>query len=293
VSRRRGLAALLHGDARQAQRTAEIRAFITSLARADFAERYPECRVGPIVALIAAYQEEATIGDVLAAVPSEVDGQEVTTLVVVDGGDDKTYDIALASGALCARLPVNLGHGVALRLGYQLADELGARFVVTLDADGQNDPREIPGLLRPVLDGSADFVIGSRRLGVDETSDVVRRAGVVVYSALINRVIGQHLTDTSSGFRALRIEVLRDVVLEQDQYQTAELIISAGRRGWRLAEQPTVWHPRAAGTTKKGSNLFFGVRYGTVILATWQRERRLVGSAGTAQRAGGRPQARS
>ena len=125
--------------------------------------------------------------------------------------------------------------------------------MVTLDADGQNDPGELPDLLEPLLDDEADFVIASRRLGVDETTDQVRQSGVVFFAWLINRLIGQHLTDTSNGFRALRTEVLEDVTFEQDQYQTAELIISAASRGWRMAERPTVWHPRASGTSKKGT----------------------------------------
>jgi hypothetical protein len=63
------------------------------------------------------------------------------------------------------------------------------------------------------------------------------------------------------------------VVLEQDQYQTAELIISAASRGWRIGEAPTVWHPRASGQSKKGHNIFFGFQYARVILRTWWRER--------------------
>ncbi len=102
---------------------------------------------------------------------------DVSTLVVVDGGDDGTEDIVAAQGAYCAALPVNMGQGVALRLGYELAAAHGAKYVVTLDADGQNDPAEIPGFLAPLLDGTADFVIGSRRLGTDETTDKVRMAG--------------------------------------------------------------------------------------------------------------------
>jgi hypothetical protein len=179
-----------------------------------------------------------------------------------------------AHGAYCAVLPVNMGQGVALRLGYELADTLGATYVVTIDADGQNDPGEVPDLLAPVLADEADFVIASRRLGVDETSDDVRRAGVVFFAAVINFLIGEHLSDTSNGYRALKIDVLRDVTLEQDQYQTAELIISAGKRGWRLGERPTVWHPRASGESKKGSNIFFALQYARVILRTWWRERR-------------------
>ena len=84
----------------------------------------------------------------------------------------------------------------------------------------------------------------------------------------------QHLTDTSNGFRALRVDVLRDVTLQQDQYQTAELIISAAMRGWRLADRPVLWHPRVSGESKKGHNVFFALQYARVIVQTWWRDRR-------------------
>jgi hypothetical protein len=74
------------------------------------------------------------------------------------------------------------------------------------------------------------------------------------------------------------VEVLEDVTLEQDQYQTAELVISAALRHWRLGERPTVWHPRASGESKKGHNIFFGVQYARVILHTWLRDRRFLSS---------------
>ncbi len=268
------LAPFRRAHAREKRRRDDMRDYVMGQARADFRRRYPDTTFAPVLVLIAAYLEADNIGDVLKAVPTEVDGLAVSTLVVVDGGDDGTEDIVAAHGAYCAVFPVNLGHGVALRLGYELADSLGATYVVTLDADGQNDPAEIPDLLAPVLADEADFVIASRRLGVDETSDDVRRAGVVFFAAVINFLIGEHLSDTSNGYRALKIDVLRDVTLEQDQYQTAELIISAGKHGWRLGECPTVWHPRASGESKKGHNVFFALQYARVILRTWFRERR-------------------
>lgn len=265
-------------DARQQRRAAELRAFALAQAEADFDRRHPGVAAGPVVVLFTAYLEAANIGPVLKGVPDRVGDLAVTTLVVVDGGDDGTEDVVADAGALCARLPVNMGQGVALRFGYQLADRLGARYVVTIDADGQNDPAEIPELLGPVVDGRADMVIASRRLGTDHTSDRFRRTGVLVYSAVINRITGQALTDTSNGYRAMRIELLRDIVphLEQDQYQTAEVIITAARRGWRLAEVPTQWLPRASGESKKGRNLVFGARYAGVIGRTWWRERSTV-----------------
>ncbi|MDA8073298.1 MAG: glycosyltransferase family 2 protein [Actinomycetota bacterium] len=274
MSTTRSLWARLRADAhRRSRRYGDLRDLVGELAREDFDRRHPGAVFGPVVVLIASYLEAENIGDVLKAVPERVGELAVSTLVVVDGGDDGTEEIVDSAGAFCARLPVNMGHGVALRLGYQLARAHGARYVVTVDADGQNDPSEIPALLAPVLDDEADLVIASRRLGVDETSDRLRRAGVVVFSELVNRLTGQHLTDTSNGFRAMRVELLGDVLLEQDQYQTAELIISAASRGWRLAERPTVWHPRASGTSKKGNNVLFGFRYAQVVGWTWWRER--------------------
>jgi glycosyltransferase involved in cell wall biosynthesis len=268
------LAPFTRAHSREQRRRDDIRSFVMEQARTDFRRRHPDALLGPVVVLIASYLEADNIGAVLKSVPTEIDGLAVSTLVVVDGGDDGTEDIVAGHGAFCAVLPVNMGHGVALRLGYELADTLGASYVVTLDADGQNDPAEIPDLLAPVLAGEADFVIASRRLGTDETSDVLRRAGVVFFAAVINTLTGQHLSDTSNGFRAMKIDVLRDVTLEQDQYQTAELIISAAARGWRLGERPTVWHPRASGESKKGHNVFFALQYARVVLRTWWRERR-------------------
>jgi glycosyltransferase involved in cell wall biosynthesis len=260
--------------ARSRRRHDELRALVMSLGRQDFRARHGEPEFGPVVALISSYLEADNIGDVLKAVPARVGDLEVSTLVVVDGGDDGTEDIAVAAGAFVAALPVNMGQGVALKLGYELASAGGARFVVTIDADGQNDPAEMEGLLAPVLADEADFVVASRRLGRDDTTDPVRRAGVVFFASVINAIIGQHLTDTSNGYRALRAELLRDVVLEQDQYQTAELIISAASRGWRITERPTVWHPRASGESKKGHNVFFALNYARVVVRTWLRERR-------------------
>ena len=263
-------------DSRARRRSTELMRYVRDQARDDFEARYPKVRFGPVVAVIAAYEEEQNIGDVLKAMPTMIGELEVTTLVVVDGGTDGTARVALEAGVLTCVLPVNLGHGQALKLGYQLAAAHGARYVVTLDADGQNDPGEMADLIRPVLDGEADFVIASRRLGVDQTTDRFRRAGVTLYASILNRIAEQQLTDSSNGYRAFRIEVLNDIVplLVEDQYQTAEVVITAASRGWRITERPTVWHPRASGTSKKGGNLFFGLQYGRVIGSTWYRVRR-------------------
>ena len=230
--------------------------YVLDQARADFDTRYPNIHFGPVVALIAAYNEEDNIGEVLKAMPTLVGDLEVSTLVVVDGGTDGTADVALDAGVTTCVLPVNLGQGAALRLGYELAATHGAGHVVTLDADGQNDPTELPAMLEPLLDDTADFVIASRVLGDDQTTDRFRRAGVKLYAWILNSIAKQQLTDSSNGYRAFRIDVLKDILphLVQDQYQTAEVVITASSRGWRITQQPTMWHPRASGMSKKGGN---------------------------------------
>ena len=254
-------------DSFSSKRDQRLIDYVLDHARADFDARYPNIHFGPVVALIAAYNEEGNIGEVLKAMPTLVGDLEVSTLVVVDGGTDGTADVSLDAGVTTCVLPVNLGQGAALRLGYQLAATHGAGHVVTLDADGQNDPTELPAMLEPLLDDTADFVIASRVLGDDQTTDRFRRAGVKLYAWILNSIAKQQLTDSSNGYRAFRIDVLKDILphLVQDQYQTAEVVITASSRGWRITQQPTMWHPRASGMSKKGGNLVFGINYARVI----------------------------
>lgn len=257
------------------QRLAELRRMVIDEARQEFDARYPGLRFPKAVALICAYEEEGNIGDVLDKMPSQACGLDLATLVIVDGGTDRTKKISLERGALTFAFPVNLGHGVALQVGYRLCVEFGAEYCVTLDADGQNDPSEIPELLLPIVKDESDFVVASRRLGKDTTTDRVRKVGVVFFSTIMNAMTGAKLTDTSNGYRGLRVTMLADVIdrLQQEQYQTAELLITCLKRGWRVSECPTLWLPRQSGTTKKGKNWLFGLRYARVVFATWWRER--------------------
>ena len=260
--------ASIHTDPQRAQA-------VIAASRKKFDERYPGLRLAAAVGLICAFEEEDNIGAVLKAMPETACGLPLTTLVIVDGGEDKTEQVSLDAEAITFTLTENLGHGYALRVGYALCIELGADYVITLDADGQNDPAEIPVMLQPLVDDEADFVVASRVLGQDTTTDRFRKTGVRVFSVIMSAMGGTKLTDTSNGYRALRTTMLADVVhrLIQSQYQTAELLIICMRRGWRVTERPTLWLPRASGTTKKGKNYLFGFRYGRVVLGTWWRER--------------------
>jgi glycosyltransferase involved in cell wall biosynthesis len=257
-------------------RVARLRTYAIDQAMTRLDTEHPGFTPEKIVASICAYEEEGNIGGVLDKMPADINGDPYTTLVVVDGGGDKTAEIARTyPGVIVIEFPVNLGHGVALQVTYRYCIRHDVTYVVTLDADGQNDPAEIPVLLAPLVADQADFVVASRRLGVDQTSDIIRKTGVRFFSFVMNAMTGAHLTDTSTGYRGLRVTMLADVIerLTQEQYQTAELLITCLKRGWRATEVPTVWHPRASGTTKKGANWLFGFRYARVVAGTWWRER--------------------
>jgi glycosyltransferase involved in cell wall biosynthesis len=233
----------------------------------------PRVALSPVVAVVAALDEAESIATVVAEVPEQACGLEVSTLVVDDGSTDGTAEVARGAGAHVVRLERNCGHGVALRVGYRLARERGARFIVTLDGDGQWDPRELETVLEPVAAGQADLCIGSRVLGRTETDDAMRQAGVHTFAALIRLLTGAQVTDTSSGYRAMRVEVPATVRQRQAQYQTSELLIGALAQGYRVAERPIVMRKRVAGESKKGHNVLYGARYARVILMTWWRER--------------------
>ena len=242
---------------------------VVDAALSAFRDRHGSGPGRPVVVVMAALNEVGAVADVVASIPETVAGEPVDKLVVDDGSTDGTADAARAAGALVCRLETNLGQGRALRAGYRLAAERGAAVIATMDADGQFDASELDRLVGPVLQGEADFVNGSRRLGRTESTGGVRNAGVVLFGLLISLLSGARITDPANGFRAFRPAVVQTVPLRQVQYQTAELLMGSLGLGFRVREAPVTVRARAAGTSKKGSNLRYGYRFGRVILVTW------------------------
>ena len=246
---------------------------VDQAAIAAFRARNGDVQLAPVAVVIAAYEEEDTIGVVLDELPAESCGLRVQPLVVVDGVTDATADVARSRGALVCSVAVNRGQGAALRLGYYLARTGGARFIVTTDADGQYDATQLPRLLAPLVDDEADFVTGSRWLGHQETTDRVRRAGSWFFARLATLLTGHRVTDTSFGFRAMTADVTARVTLRQPQYQSSELLIGALAMGFRVAECPMTIRTRTGGRTKKGNNLAYGIGFACALIGTWVRTR--------------------
>jgi len=285
MSRREQPADASYHSLREAPDTAQV----TGAALSSFASTYPDLKLQPLVVVIAAFNEADNIGAVLDEVPAEIADVPVSLLVIDDGSHDKTTEVAQRHGALVCTLSANRGHGVALRLGYRISREGGARYIATLDGDGQWDPADLPEMVKLLESEKADFVIGSRQLGQTENTDTFRNVGVKFFARVISTLTKSRLSDTSSGLRLMRAELTGTVRQTQPQYQTSELLIGALLQGYRVAEVPTVMRQRMSGESKKGRNLAYGLRYARVITNTYLRERRAAGQSQSAllqQRAG-------
>jgi glycosyltransferase involved in cell wall biosynthesis len=264
---------------------------IDSAAVQAFAEEFGDraTKLPPVAVVIAAFNEEGAIGPVVEGLPATVGGLAAAVIVVSDGSVDATGKEAREAGALVCEVPVNRGQGAALRLGYRLAREGGATYIVTTDADGQYNPAEIESLMEPILAGRADFVTGSRTLGSEETKDPVRKLGVRVFALTISVLTGQRISDTTFGLRAMRAEVTGAVLLEQPQYQASELLIGVITHGFKVAERPATIHRRQIGKSKKGNNAFYALSFAKVVFGTWWRERGRRRRAAAARPADGGP----
>jgi len=188
-----------------------------------------------IIAALPAYNEELAIGSVVLRTKKHVD----TVVVIDDGSADATGEIARLAGAEVVRHETNLGKGAAISTAFEKARESGAEILVLLDSDGQHNPDEIPVLVKPIQEGEADIVIGSRFLKGKCDVPGYRRLGQEVLTATTNLASGHRLTDSQSGFRAFSkkaIEVLR--FDERGIGVESEMQLKAGESELRLLEVP-------------------------------------------------------
>jgi len=224
-----------------------------------------------LVTVSPAFNEAENVGYVLDDMPRQVLGYNVVSIVVDDCSDDGTAAVAREHGAIAASLPVRRGGGLALRVGYEIALQLGAEIIVTLDADGQHKPEEMDIMIRPIIEDGADYVNGSRLLGVFEKESTIRHMGVHFFSRVVTLLTGQRVTDPSSGYRAARADLLEKVVLEQDQFWTSEILIEALRKHAKVKEVPVTFLTRRGGESKKPKSLRYGWNFAKVIVKTWLR----------------------
>jgi glycosyltransferase involved in cell wall biosynthesis len=188
-----------------------------------------------IVAGIPAFNEEKTIARVVLGAQRYVD----KVVVCDDGSSDLTAEIAEHLGADVVRHEKRLGYGAAMRSLFRRAGELNADVLVTLDGDGQHEPREIPGVVKAVVEDGVDVAIGSRF--VDESlargMPWYRRVGVRFITRLANGSAGHGIRDAQSGFRAYSRKALETLDLTEDGMGVSvEILLEAQKRGLKVGE---------------------------------------------------------
>ena len=214
-----------------------------------------------IIAGLPMYNEEETIGTIVTKVLDYVD----EVVCVDDGSSDSSARIAESCGAIVHRHRVNRGYGGALKSLFAKAREMNADALIILDSDGQHEPSDIPKLLKPILDGEAEFVIGSRFVagGGSEDMPAYRRLGIKVITAASNLSSDLEIQDTQSGFRAfskLAIERLR--FDSEGMELSLEMLEDAHEKDLTIQEIPSVIRH----DVPKGSN-FTALSHGFTVLA--------------------------
>jgi len=228
---------------------------------------------GRVAVIIPARNEELSIGPVVAEVRRL--HPEFEIIVIDDASTDSTSDVALDSGATVLSAPIGLGYGGAVHAGLKFAHGRDFDLVILMDADGQHDPAYIGTLIEGAR--KYDMVIGSRFMGVESYDiPVVRRLGMWVFSGIASGITGQRITDTSSGFQALRRNVLGLFALGSYpvDFPDADTIIWVARHGFRVGEVAVKMHARTAGTSMisgLGASLKYVLKMPLSILVTLLR----------------------
>jgi hypothetical protein len=225
-----------------------------------------------IIIIMPSFNEADNLRDLLKSMPARIDDRDLGVLIIDDGSADNTVSVAEEMGYAVVKNKINRGQGAASRLGYDiLLENKNAKVGVTMDADNQHMPSEIERLVKPILSGEYDLVIGSRVLGRVDKYSVSRGIGLYIFSKIISFLCGIKLTDCASGFKAFNVEKMRILDLKEDQFQAAEVIIEAAKRGLRIGEVPITITKRKYGKTKKGRDIKYALNFAKTILNTWWR----------------------
>jgi glycosyltransferase involved in cell wall biosynthesis len=196
-----------------------------------------QSRCAPLViAGIPAYNEEKNIAQMVLKAGCHVG----KVLVCDDGSKDTTRVLAKQNGADVLEHEKNMGYGATMQTLFIKARELGADVLVVFDGDGQHDPDEIPELVKPVLEGRADIVIGSRFInGARMNVPLYRRMGILLITLLTKIFSGYAISDAQSGFRAFNRRALEELKISEDGWgSSVEVFFRAHDVGLRIVEVP-------------------------------------------------------
>lgn len=227
-----------------------------------------------VALIIPCYNEQDVVATLFQEIAHTVfpDNMAVTPVFINDCSTDNTRQVFIDHGITFIDLPVNLGIGGAVQTGYKYAFRSGYDIAVQMDGDGQHPPSELHKILKPIADGLADIVIGSRYLTREGfQSSSLRRTGINYFRWLNRRLVGLTIYDSTSGYRALNrkaLELVSDYY--PDEYPEPEAIVLYALNGLKIGETPVIMRERQGGTSSirahKTIYYMFKVTLGTIFL---------------------------
>jgi glycosyltransferase involved in cell wall biosynthesis len=190
------------------------------------------------IACLPAFNVEGTIESVINESKKYVD----KVIVCNDGSSDRTEEIARQCGAIVVNHKTNQGYGSAIRTLFEEAKKINADEMITLDSDGQHNPSEIPSLLEPIINGSADVVIGSRFLNNENTEmPEYRKRGIKLISSITKVGTKLNISDSQSGFRAYSKKAIENIrISDTGMSASTEILMKISDLGLRVKEVPII-----------------------------------------------------
>jgi glycosyltransferase involved in cell wall biosynthesis len=191
-----------------------------------------------IFVLVPSFNEDKNISEVINEIKNL--DMNIYLLVLDDGSIDSTYEAVKKSGVNVLRHDANLGQWAALKTLFQVALMEGAEIIVTMDGDGQHDPKNIFPLIQPLKLNQADVVIGSRFLESNVNMKSYRKLGIKFFNFLLRIITQKKFTDCTSGFRAFKSDVIKTVLpnLKENQYGALEFLIEICKQESKITEIP-------------------------------------------------------
>lgn len=209
------------------------------------------------IVVIPARNEEETIGEVIGQVKETFRRHNLgdVEILVVSDSTDRTVEIAKSLEVQAIRGP-GKGLGASMYLGLKEAVKRGAGIILTIDADGQFDPYEIPKVIKPVMNGKFDLVLGSRYLGkIEYRMPLLHRLGNRLLTWTVSKISGLKITDAQTGFRAMTREVAEETVMFGTHTYVQETILDASQKNFRIVEVPVRFRERRHGRSKVVSSI--------------------------------------
>jgi glycosyltransferase involved in cell wall biosynthesis len=201
--------------------------------------------------VIPIFNEEPTISDVIGRLKATMQkiGFKHEIIVVDDCSEDRSLEISKSQSVIVYSLKKHMGKGYALRVGFAKAK---GEIIATIDSDGSHRPEDLPLLLTPILQDQADFVIGSRFLHEKPASArKLNTIGVRLFNVLIKILTRTEVSDSQSGYRTMKSEILKNLRLKSDEYEIeSEMLVKTGQRGFRVKEVPISFEQRTYGKSR-------------------------------------------